>query len=139
MNKYVKQQTLSRQAKIFLCPSIHVCHWKLFLKVQDYIFLGSCPEIPCWKQYPKIFWIRHWWHQSCKHIMPAWKTWYPLTLFRMGFFGAAHDILQWWNSVELYLTQGRPKKYINHVTSPLSSAGISIFSTEISKFCCIKK
>ena len=30
-------------------------------------------------------------------------------------------------------------KYINHVTHPLSSADISIFSQEISKFCYIKK
>ena len=31
-----------------------------------------------------------------------------------------------------------PKKYINHVTHPLSSADISISSTEVSKFCYIK-
>ena len=35
----------------------------------------------------------------------------------------------------LYLTQGRSKKYMNHVTHPLSSAGISIFSTAL---CCVK-
>ena len=29
--------------------------------------------------------------------------------------------------------------YINHMTDPLSSADISIFSSEISKFCYIKK
>ena len=72
-----------------------------------------------------------------------------LTLFRMGFFGAAHGwggevkpvthILQWWNLAQLYLTQRRCKKYMNHVTNPLNSADISIFSTEISKFCYIKK
>ena len=34
----------------------------------------------------------------------------------------------------------RSKKYLNHVTqTPLSSADISIFSPEISKFCYIKK
>ena len=31
------------------------------------------------------------------------------------------------------------KKYMNHVTHTPSSADISIFSPEISKFCCIKK
>ena len=33
----------------------------------------------------------------------------------------------------------KTKKYINHVTHLLSSADISIFSPEISKFCYIKK
>ena len=33
----------------------------------------------------------------------------------------------------------RFKKYMNHVIQPLSSAEISIFSPEISKFCYIKK
>ena len=31
------------------------------------------------------------------------------------------------------------QKYVNHVTHPLSSADINIFSPEISKFCYIKK
>ena len=31
------------------------------------------------------------------------------------------------------------QKYINHVKQPLGSAGIIIFSLEISKFCYIKK
>ena len=78
-----------------------------------------------------------------------------LTLFRMGFFGAAHGwgepkshppslisvthILQWWNLAQLYLTQTRSKKYMNHVRHPLNSADICIFSPEISKFCYIKK
>ena len=31
------------------------------------------------------------------------------------------------------------KKYMNHVTQPLSSADISIFSLEITKFCYIRK
>ena len=48
-------------------------------------------------------------------------------------------ILQWWNFAQLYLTQRRSKKYMNHVTHPLSSADISIFSPKISKFCYIKK
>ena len=86
-----------------------------------------------------------------------------LTLFRMGFFGAAHrwkagwrggggwpksppptkksltHILQWWNLPEFYLSQKKFKKYMNHVTNSLSSADISIFLSEISKFCYIKK
>ena len=33
----------------------------------------------------------------------------------------------------------RTQNDINHVTDPLSSNGIIIFSPEISKFCCIKK
>ena len=33
----------------------------------------------------------------------------------------------------------RSKKYMNHVTHPLSSAGISTFSPEITKFCSINK
>ena len=48
-------------------------------------------------------------------------------------------ILQWWNLAQLYLSQRGSKKYINHVTHHLSSADISIFSLEISKFCYIKK
>ena len=47
--------------------------------------------------------------------------------------------MQWWNLAQLYLTQIRSKKYMNHVTHPLSSADISIFSPKISKFCYIKK
>ena len=71
----------------------------------------------------------------------------------MGFFVNAHGsggdfwppslitvkhILQWWN---LTVTPDLKKiqNYINHVTHPLSSADISIFSRETSKFCCIKK
>ena len=34
-------------------------------------------------------------------------------------------ILQWWNSAQLYLRQRRSKKYVNHVTHPLSYADIS--------------
>ena len=76
-----------------------------------------------------------------------------LTLFMMGIFGAAHG----WGGQKcpfpkichtyptmmklgtVTLTQRRSKKYINHVTQPLSSADISIFSPKISKFCYIKK
>ena len=66
----------------------------------------------------------------------------------MGIFGAAFlppslksvtDIVQWWNLAHLYLTKRRFKKYKNHVTQPLISADISIFSPEIRKFCYIKK
>ena len=48
-------------------------------------------------------------------------------------------ILQWWNLAKLYLTERRSKKYVNHVTYPLSSVHTSIFSPEISQFCYIKK
>ena len=77
-----------------------------------------------------------------------------LTLFRMGFFGAAHG----WRGpkrpplpkicptypamMKLGTVISYPKKiqkYMNHVAQLLSSAGISIFSSEISKFCYIKK
>ena len=30
---------------------IHVYNWKLFFKVYDYVSLGSCPKISCWKLY----------------------------------------------------------------------------------------
>ena len=49
------------------------------------------------------------------------------------------DILQWWNLAQLYLTQRRSKKHMNHVIYPLSSADISIFSPEINKFSYFKK
>ena len=77
-----------------------------------------------------------------------------LTLFKMGFFGAAHrwggqigppslksvtHILQWWNLEQLYLIWKGSEKYMDHVKHVLSSADISNFSTEISKFCYIKK
>ena len=77
-----------------------------------------------------------------------------LTLFRMGLFGTAHGwgdkkaspslksvthILQRWNLEQIYLTYRRPQKYMNHLTHPLSSADISIFSSEIRKFCNIRK
>ena len=92
---------------------------------------------------------------STKLIMTFLQTirMHPLlTLFRMGFFGAAHRLggqkgppslksvthsLQWWNLAQLYLIQRRSKKYMNHLTYTLSSA--DIFSPEISKFCYIKK
>ena len=30
--------------------SVNVYNWKFFFKAQDYVLLGSCPEIPYWKQ-----------------------------------------------------------------------------------------
>ena len=74
-----------------------------------------------------------------------------LTLFRMGIFGDDHrwggrptslksvtHILKWWNlAVVPYLK--KIQKYMNHVTHPVSSADISFFSLEISKFFYIKK
>ena len=78
-----------------------------------------------------------------------------LTLFRMGFFRAAHrwggeggwgqkslpslkpvtHILKLWKLGTVIPS----KKYMNHVADLLSSADVSIFSPEISKFCYIKK
>ena len=77
-----------------------------------------------------------------------------LTLFRMGFCRAAHrwggegggqkslpslkpvtHILKLWKLGTVIPS----KKYMNHVADLLSSADISIFSPEISKFCYIKK
>ena len=73
-----------------------------------------------------------------------------LTLFRMGFFGAAHRWGVWGRKTPLpkichtYPTVMklrtftpyaiRSKKYMNHVTHPMSSADISIFLSEFSKF-----
>ena len=48
-------------------------------------------------------------------------------------------ILQWWNVAQLYLTWRKSKNYMKHVTQPVNSADISIFSPEISKFCHIKR
>ena len=52
---------------------------------------------------------------------------------------SATQILQWWTLAQLYLTYRRFKKFKNHVTQPLGSADISIFSPKTSKFCYIKK
>ena len=84
----------------------------------------------------------------------------PITLFRIGLFEAAH----WWRARGGGVTKRPPfpkichayptkmklgtvipylkkteKKVLNHVTHPLSSADISIFSLEISKICYIRK
>ena len=85
-----------------------------------------------------------------KIISPFYILLQVLTPFRMGLFGAAHrwgvggggegkkpsvtHFLHWWNLAQLYLTSRRSKLYINHVTHPLSSANISIFSAKISNF-----
>ena len=70
-----------------------------------------------------------------------------LTLFRLGIFGAAHGwgggstslhILQWWNLAVVPYLKKIQKIYESRDT-PLSSADISIFSLEISRFCNIKK
>ena len=76
-----------------------------------------------------------------------------LTLSRMGISGAAH----WWGPKNAHLLKichryptmmklgtaipylKKIQKYIIHMTHSLSSADISIFSPEISKFCYIKK
>ena len=83
------------------------------------------------------------------HTIMRQKFLGDLTLFRMGLFTdggggggggqkcpqpqkplylkAVTYILQWWNLEELHFTLRRPKKYMNHVTNPLSSAEIRIF------------
>ena len=53
---------------------------------------------------------------------------------RMGRGPSVTHILQWWNLAQLYLTQRRSKKYMNHVTYPLSSADISIFHQKSTNF-----
>ena len=53
---------------------------------------------------------------------------------RMGRGPSVTHILQWWNLAQLYLTQRRSKKYMNHVTYPLSSADISIFHQKSANF-----
>ena len=65
----------------------------------------------------------------------SWMGWWK----RPPSIKSVTHILQWWNLAELYLSQRRFKKYMNHVTNSLRSADISIFSPEISKFCYIKK
>ena len=97
-------------------------------------------------------------YEYCEKPTYKWVLIINLTLFRMSFFGAAHelggggvakspspylksviDILQWWSLAQLYLTLKGCKKYANLVTHLLSSADISNFSPEISRFCYIKK
>ena len=60
-----------------------------------------------------------------------------LTVFKKGLFGAAPEMGG--SKMTSYLNWRRSKKYVNHVTHPLSFGDISIFSPEISNFCYIKK
>ena len=101
------------------------------------------------KFFLKIFLIK--WEKNYTFL---WIYLHLLTLFRWAFWGCslmgkgggqkgppslksvAH-ILKWWNLAQLYIIYGRSKKYINHMTHPLTFADISIFSPEISKFFCI--
>ena len=55
------------------------------------------------------------------------------------FLRSVTHILQWSNLAQLYLTKRRSKKYMNHVTHPLSLLASAFFLPEISKFCYIKK
>ena len=66
-----------------------------------------------------------------------------LTLFRISLFGAVHQrgipkightYPMMMNFVQLYHTQRRTKKHMNHVTHPSSSADISIFHQESANF-----
>ena len=86
-------------------------------------------------------------------LFTKFKQVMSLTLSVWAFFGLLMDggqkfspslksvthILQWWNLAELHLTERRSKKCINHVTYPLSSSYINIFSPRISKLCYTKK
>ena len=72
-----------------------------------------------------FFWAAHGWGGRGKNVPPSLKS---VTL-----------ILQSWTLAQLYYTQKRSQKYINHVIHPLNYADISNFSPEISKFCYIKK
>ena len=49
------------------------------------------------------------------------------------------QLLEWQKLAKLYLTRKRSKKHINHVTHPLGSADVSVFSLEISNFCYFRK
>ena len=96
--------------------------------------------------------------QTYKNNRICQKVAYVLTLFRMSFFGAAYGyggskkaplpkICHTYPAmmklgtvipyIQLYLKN--IKHYVNHVTHPLISAEINIFSPEISNFWYIKK
>ena len=77
-----------------------------------------------------------------------------LTLFRMDLFGLVTDggrgkktpLTKIYHTYPIVMKLGtvipylkKIQKYINHVTHYLSSADISIFSPEMSKFCYMKK
>ena len=63
----------------------------------------------------------------------------PLSGMHTPSLKSVTHILQLWNLEQLYFTKKWYKTYMNHLRYPLSSAGISIFSPQISKFCYIKK
>ena len=83
-----------------------------------------------------------------RHVNHGVKT--GLTLYRMGLFRVAHGggwakrspspiksfrhILQWWTWHSHTLTRKDPKKYMNHVTHPLSFADTSIFHWKSANF-----
>ena len=135
---------------IFVAYTFANHHVIIIIIIKEKIFLTHE-----WKSYfhgLEIFKVLNW------LMLQYWKTIvgdFFLTLFRMGFFRAAHGwrggqkglpsiksathILKWWNLAQLYLSQKRSKRYMNHVTHPLSTAEISIFLPEINKFCYIKK
>ena len=63
-----------------------------------------------------------------------------LTLFRMGFFGAAHVRSYNHETWHGYTSHKKdPKIYLNHVKHPVRSADISFFLMEIKHFFYIKK
>ena len=91
---------------------------------------------------------------SYSHLEKDFNKNEHLTLFGMGFLRAAHGWVEdkdaalpkiyhndeTWHSYTLPKKDPKnPKKYMNRVTHPLSSAGTRIFSLEIRKFFYIKK
>ena len=129
----------------------------LFVKfslAQKAFLAGQCPISDCYfdhrcdheSQMIKICLIVPW------SNLKDHRRFQHLTLFRMGIFWVAHGwgrrrakslpllkipvthILQWWNVVQLYLTERRSKKYMNPVRDPQSSAGISIFYGKSTNF-----
>ena len=110
-------------------------------------FKGQWPIIPCWFISCMFFIIVHGEKQKTQNFNPI-QDGLSWGCSRIGGGGAERrptslkfitHILQWSNLAQLYLTQSRSKKYMNHVTHFLISAEISIFSSEISKFCYNKK
>ena len=84
-----------------------------------------------------------------KHISLKWEILWSnnLTLFREAFSGLITDVKRrggggegvskrppLLNLTHLYLTERRSKKYLNFVTHPLTSAGISIFHLKSANF-----
>ena len=105
-----------------------ICHLRMG-KEQKYICFGNA-FTKLWTSLECV----------CCHEIPEVKA-FHLTLFRIGLFGAIHECR--WNlphrtyNDETWHSYTLPKedpKNMSHVTHPLSSADISIFLSDISKF-----